>query len=102
LGSARTDLILYYAGLGFALFLVWGLIAYDVNKNDLPGYVKPATNVLYVVGLAHPVAMVAAWDMRRQLSRTGHEAPARPTVTGLLPTVVSLGIAAVAIVLLGS
>jgi hypothetical protein len=101
LGSARTDLILYYAGFGFALFLVWGLIAYDANKAPVPGYVKTVTNVLNVVGLAHPAAMLAAWDLRRQLSRAGHEAAARPTLTGLLPTVVSVAIAVVVVFAVG-
>lgn len=97
--TAPINLVLYYAGFGFVLFLVWGVIAFDAVKLERPTYAKAATAALTVVGVAHPAAALGAWDLRRQLGTTGSEAPPTPTFRGFLPVIASVVVAVVATVL---
>jgi len=96
--SAPVNLLLYYIGFGYVLFLVWAMILSDAVKSEPPPWTHTATTVLQIVGIAHPAAALGAWDLRRELSRNRGDIQ---TPRGGVPVtvIVSVVIAAAVIVL---
>lgn len=76
--SGPINLLLYYVGFGYVLCLSWVAVMSDAMKPEPPRWTRRATVVLQVIGIAHPAAAVAAWDLRRELERNrGDLRPAR-------------------------
>ncbi len=73
--NASLNLTLYYGGFGLVLFLAWAAVMSDLVEGDPPRWTYAATTALRVVGVLHPVAAIAAWDLRHQqaLRRSGSE-----------------------------
>ena len=63
--SPSTNLLLYYLGFGYVLFLMWGIVLVDAVKSDPPRWIGLATTTLLLIGILHPAAALAAWDLRR-------------------------------------
>lgn len=95
--SAPVNLLLYYIGFGYVLFLAWGIIDFDASKPHPPPWTRTVTTILLIAGFAHPAAALAAWDLRRQLARDRSDPNARPAVS-LILIVVSVVIATAVVI----
>jgi hypothetical protein len=67
--SAEINLLLYYVGFGFVLLLAWAGVLSDAIRTEPPRRTRTEMTVLRVLGIVHPAAALAAWDIRRELDR---------------------------------
>jgi hypothetical protein len=66
--SASYIALVGYGGFGFVLFLVWAACMEFAIDGDAPRTIR-AANILAVIGIVHPAAALAAWDLWRQANR---------------------------------
>ena len=92
--ASSINLVLYYLGFGYVLFLVWGTVLSDAVKSEPPGWTVAATTTLMVIGIVHPAAALAAWDLRRELKRGPGDAAgaARPPLGVVLSIAVAVAV----------
>lgn len=73
--SADLNLAIFYLGFTLVLVLAWAAVMSDLIEGEPPRWTYRATAALRVLGLFHPAAAIAAWDLRHQLAiRTDPEA----------------------------
>jgi hypothetical protein len=71
--GTELSLTLYYAGLGFVVFLLWATVAGEPGRTTAParrGRLHRLAIGMAVAGLLHPGLAIAARDLAVQLGRT--------------------------------
>jgi hypothetical protein len=98
--SVAVNLLLYYLGFGFVLLLAWAAVLYDAVRREPQPSTTLAVRALRVLGIVHPAAAIAAWDLRRELARDG-AADGAPAGRFPLEVAASLVVAAAVVVATG-
>ncbi len=81
--STQVLLVIYYLGFGYAIFLGWAGIAFEVLLNarseEKRARLRRIGRALLVIGVAHPALAFTGRDVVRQLRTDHDDEPVRPT-----------------------